>query len=151
MPLVSELTTSANVGGFSSAPLFGTPGLRRALTRGNNRTVCACGLAIPRYVGKYPKKCPNCGTPLAVAAELGKAILGAEPETGEPTDDDHNDIGGGMESQTEADMTTPIDRWHTGPEDVTRLGAAILGAEPDDGQPDDDEHNDVGGGMETDV
>jgi hypothetical protein len=86
---------------------------------------------------------------MAVAAELGKAILGDEPEDGEPTDDDHNLIGGGMEEPNEADMTTPIDRWHTSPEDTARLGAAILGAEPDDGQPDDDAHNDVGGGMET--
>jgi rubrerythrin len=37
----------------------------RELARKNPAHTCPqCGLVIPKYPGRYPEKCPECGTPL---------------------------------------------------------------------------------------
>jgi predicted RNA-binding Zn-ribbon protein involved in translation (DUF1610 family) len=39
-----------------------TKGMRNAFSKQENKTTCPeCGMAIPRYPGKYPSRCPNCG------------------------------------------------------------------------------------------
>lgn len=40
-----------------------TPGMARAMG-GPVCTCLACGLSIPRYRGRYPKNCPDCGVVL---------------------------------------------------------------------------------------
>lgn len=43
-----------------------TPGLRKALSKGRHRVLCAneaCGFPMPVYPGRYPKHCPLCNTP----------------------------------------------------------------------------------------
>lgn len=45
-----------------------TPGMAKAFGRGRVKYRCVeCGLAIPRYRGAYPRKCPNCGGELCEA------------------------------------------------------------------------------------
>lgn len=42
-----------------------TRGMRNAYSRQENVKRCPeCGLSVPRYPGKYPKACPDCGAEL---------------------------------------------------------------------------------------
>ena len=38
-----------------------TPGVLNALNRHPAHHVCDCGFPLPRYPGRYPKCCPQCG------------------------------------------------------------------------------------------
>lgn len=40
-----------------------TAGVKKALAKQPHTTVCACGFPMPKYPGRYPKKCPACGEP----------------------------------------------------------------------------------------
>jgi len=40
-------------------------GLKKAFSKTTTVTICKdCGFPIPLYPGRYPKKCPECGTDL---------------------------------------------------------------------------------------
>lgn len=42
-----------------------TRGMKNAYRRMENVRECAsCGLTVPRYPGRYPSKCPECGAEL---------------------------------------------------------------------------------------
>lgn len=42
-----------------------TQGMKNAYAKGDAKKSCPdCGLAIPRYPGRYPKQCPECGSVL---------------------------------------------------------------------------------------
>ena len=42
-----------------------TAGIKNALSRGETKFSCPeCGLPIPKYPGRYPVKCPDCGSML---------------------------------------------------------------------------------------
>jgi hypothetical protein len=45
-----------------------TPGLLKAITKGGTYSVCQCGFPLPKYPGRYPKTCPQCGKPVKPAA-----------------------------------------------------------------------------------
>lgn len=39
-----------------------TPGLKKAFGKMEGKKRCeSCGMTIPKYEGRYPKKCPECG------------------------------------------------------------------------------------------
>lgn len=41
-----------------------TSGLRKALAKGDLHYECpGCGFPMPKYPGRYPSKCPQCGEP----------------------------------------------------------------------------------------
>ena len=42
-----------------------TKGMRNAYSRNENKMVCQeCGLPVPKYPGRYPRLCPECGAEL---------------------------------------------------------------------------------------
>ena len=65
-----------------------TPGMVKAMTGGYVYLICACGMPIPRYVGAYPKTCPNCGNPLKKDSDTPGAA-----DTGDQTDMSADDAG----------------------------------------------------------
>lgn len=38
-----------------------TQGVMNAVAKSPQHSVCGCGFPLPRYPGRYPKNCPNCG------------------------------------------------------------------------------------------
>ena len=46
-----------------------TPGMKNVMAKlpSSGYTCPSCGLKVPSYQGRYPKSCPECGTPLSFA------------------------------------------------------------------------------------
>ena len=62
-----------------------TPALQKALTCKNmqvKRECDKCGFKIPKYKGRYPKHCPECGD---AVTDADKEVLASdEPQTEDP-------------------------------------------------------------------
>jgi len=41
-----------------------TRGMANALKKQESRVTCECGFSVPRYEGRYPNRCPQCGEAL---------------------------------------------------------------------------------------
>jgi len=74
MRFAVEMERQYRDGELSEAAFSPTPGLVRAAfkTPGAARQCEECGLGMPKYVGRYPSKCPQCGG--AVTAECDEDL-----------------------------------------------------------------------------
>jgi len=54
-----------------------TKGMRSALGKlpGSGYKCPECGLVVPRYTGRYPRACPDCGIKLGITNERGERIM----------------------------------------------------------------------------
>jgi len=53
-----------------------TKGMSKVLSKSpKSNLVCTkCGFQVPRYKGRYPSTCPNCGTPLSILSRTEELI-----------------------------------------------------------------------------
>lgn len=60
--------------------LEATPGLTNALSKFKYKGDCKCGFRVPKYPGRYPKNCPECGDTLYLKDESkmdeGRLLVG---------------------------------------------------------------------------
>ncbi len=56
-----------------------THGMSRVLSRRPKRVCDGCGLTIPIYPGRYPKRCPSCGESFIKDDPIGESLIDDDP------------------------------------------------------------------------